>query len=123
MLLTEVADTSAVDGTVPTVTEDASKDIPCGDAKVKRVFAGSFPFEPHSDLDNTFDFGFSAVWAAIDTERYGYDFHQGYDNDDLVGRKFTFTGKDDYKVTLTFVFTAGKTPTFALHGETACLNA
>jgi outer membrane murein-binding lipoprotein Lpp len=119
--LDEAADTEAADGVKPTMTEDASKDVSCGDGKVKRVFAGSFPFKPNPDVDSTFDLAFKSVLGAMDTERYPLT--KKPESDDLNGREFVFTGKDKDKVTFTFTFTAGATPTLALRGETACLDA
>ncbi|WP_405055920.1 hypothetical protein OG474_24630 [Kribbella sp. NBC_01505] len=119
--LDAAADYSGVDGVKPTITEDASKDVPCGDGKVKRVFAGSFPFEPGASLDTTFDLAFISLRGRIDGKRY--DLVTQPDKEDLTRREAVFAGKDDNKLTLTFVFTGGATPTFALRGETACLEA
>jgi hypothetical protein len=120
-LLDQSAESQGLDGAKPTITDDASKDVPCGDGKVKRVFAGSFPFMKRPDVDATFDFAFKIVLADLDTERY--ELTREPDSDDLARREFVATGKDDHKITLTFTLTGGTAPTFALHGETACLKS
>ena len=119
--LAEAADFSGDDGVKPTITEDASKDVPCGDGKVKRVFAGSFPFDSSASLDTTFDLAFISLRGRIESKRYSLVAQP--DTEVVTRREAVFTGKDDNKVTLTFVFTGGATPIFALRGETACLDA
>lgn len=114
------ASLSGADGVKPTITEDASKDVPCADGKVKRVFAGSFPFKPGASLDTTFDLAWAALRGRLDDKRY--DLVTRPDDEDTTRREAVFAGKDDYKVTLRFIFTGGVTPTFALQGETACLD-
>ncbi|WP_405055919.1 hypothetical protein OG474_24625 [Kribbella sp. NBC_01505] len=118
--LTAAADFNGADGVQPTITEDASKDVSCGDGKVKRVFAGSFLFRPNPDIDQTFDFAFTALRGRLDQNRY--DLTTRPDADDTARREAVFAGQDRYKVTLRFVFTGGAEPAFALQGETACLD-
>lgn len=119
-LIDDAARVEGVEGVKPTITDDASKDVSCDDGKVKRVLAGSFPFKPRPDVDASFDFAFNAVLAHLDMERY--ELTKEPDSDDLSRREFVATGKDDLKVTMTFTFTGGSAPVFALRGETACLK-
>jgi hypothetical protein len=119
-LLDRAAESQGVEGVKPTITDDASKDVPCGDGKVKRVFAGSFPFMKRDKVDTTFDLAFSITLGQLDKERY--ELTQEPDSDDLARREFVLTGKDDLKVTFTFTFTGGAAPAAALRGETACLK-
>ncbi|TDD58300.1 hypothetical protein E1263_20000 [Kribbella antibiotica] len=118
--LTEAADTGAVKGTAPVITDDASADVPCGSGKAKRVFAGSFPYKPDPDIDTTLDFGYKAVLATMDTGRYKLT--KEPDSDDTKRREFVFTGQEEHKVTFTFVLTGGAAPSLALRAETACLD-
>jgi len=120
-VLTKAVETEAADGVQPTITEDGSKDEACPDGKVKRVYAGSFPFEPNADVDTTFDLAFKSVLGQLDDERY--ELTRQPDSDDLNRREFVATSKDDGNITLTVTFTAGQVPTFALRGETKCLSS
>ena len=119
-LLDASAGFGAAEGVKPTITDDASKDVPCGDGKVKRVYAGSFPFKASPDMDTTFDLTFAITVGHLDTGRY--EITKEPDSDDVVRREFVFTGKDDLKVTFTFAFTGGASPISTLRGETACLK-
>jgi hypothetical protein len=107
-------------GKKPIITDDASKDVPCGDGKVQRVFAGSAPLQPYADIDTIFDLSYNRALYFLDDERY--DLTKRADSDDLARREFVATGKEELKVTLNFTFTAGVVPTLTLRGETACLE-
>jgi hypothetical protein len=88
---------------------------------VKRVFAGTFPFEPNPDVDTTFDLAYKTAFGLLDSERY--ELTQRPDADNLVGREFVLTGKDDLKVTVKFTFTGGTAQIFAMRAETDCLKS
>ena len=119
--LDEAAKSEAAAGVEPTITDDASKDVSCGDGKAKRVLAGSFPFSTNRDLDTTFDLAWVAVLGRIDRDRYKLT--KEPDSADLARREFVLTGQDDVKMTLTFTFSGGASPVLALRGETACLKS
>jgi hypothetical protein len=119
-LLTKAAGSEADDGVKPTITDDGAKDVACSDGKVKRVYAGSFPFKPNSDVDTTFDLAFKSVLGQLDDERY--ELTRPPDSDDPNRREFVATSKDDGNITLTVTFTASPAPTFALRGETTCVS-
>lgn len=121
-LLDGAADSEGADGVKPTVTDDGTKDVACPDGKVRRVYAGSFPFKPNSDVDTTFDLAFKSVLGQLDNERY--ELTKPPDSDDLTRREFVATSKDDDGgITLTVTFTANSAPTFALRGETKCVDS
>jgi hypothetical protein len=117
-MLDELADRTAAEGSTPTVKQDATTDVSCGDGKAKRVFEASMPLKLSAELDNTFDFAVTAVSAAED----GYTIKTSPDSDDLVRRELTLRA-DEHPATITVVLTAKPVPTLTLTGETDCLEA
>jgi hypothetical protein len=117
-MLDELADGSAAEGSTPTVKQDATTDVSCGDGKAKRAFEASMPLKLSAELDTTFDFAVTAVSAAED----GYTIKTFPHSDDLVRREMTLRA-DEHPATMTAVLTAKPVPTLTLTGETDCLNA
>jgi hypothetical protein len=117
-LLGNVAHDRGLEGSQPTVKQDAGVDVPCGDGKAKRVFEASLPVRTSADLDNTLQGADNAVLANV----RGYTIKTQANNDDLVRREMILRA-DDYPATLTVVVTAAPAPTLTLSGETDCLSA
>jgi hypothetical protein len=115
-LLGNVAHDRGLEGSQPTVKQDAGTDVPCGDGKAKRVFEASLPVRTSADLDNTLQGADNAVLANV----HGYTIKTQPNNDELVRREMILRA-DDYPATLTVVVTAAPVPTLTLSGETDCL--
>lgn len=101
------------------VTEDAGKDVPCGDGKAKRTFAANTRVLQVADLDNTLDRATDLVVAALTPT---YQIAQRSDVDELSSRRIVMHDEtNDLRVTLVLTPT-GKEIDFAFTGETGCVR-
>jgi hypothetical protein len=117
-LLREVVQRRGLEGSKPTVKQDAGTDVPCDGGKAKRVFEASLPVRTSANIDNTFDGAIVSVLANVS----GYTIKTQPDSDDPVRREMTLRA-DGYAATLTVVLSAMPVPTLTLGGETDCLAA
>lgn len=108
----------SLDGSSPTVKQDARVDIACADGKAKRVFEASVPIQLSAKLDDTLD---NATFIALGISN-GYSIQTQPDMDDLVRREMTMRA-DEYPATLKAVVVAAPVPTLTLSGETDCIDA
>jgi hypothetical protein len=121
-LIDKLADRRGVEGSKPTVKQDAGTDVPCGDGKAKRVFDASVPLQLGSSLDNTFDQTIDTVGAELVS--IGYSIKTRPDSDDLSRREMAIgSDSDDNPATMHVILTATPSPLVTLTGETSCLDA
>jgi len=107
-----------VEGDKPTVKQDATTDVSCGDDTAKRVFEASVPLNVAISVDNAFDLTMSSVMGSAK----GYSIETWPDSDDPDRRELTMRA-GDYPATIKAVVTAKPVPTLTLTGETDCLTA
>ena len=117
-ILDGFADTNALEGSKPTVKQDAGSDVACPDGKAKRVFEASVPVRTYTKLQDTLENTIAIVYASSK----GYSIKTVQDKANLVRRETTLRA-DDYPATLKAVVVAAPIPTLTFTGETDCLDA
>jgi hypothetical protein len=102
-----------------TVTEDATKAVPCGENKAKRTFAARTRIPVGADLDTTLDLETTGAAGALPRE---YKIAERSHADDLSGRKMDMRNDENGLVISVQLTPSGRQIDYAVTGETRCLS-